>query len=118
MPEPDDDRSQDHDLPSAPSIGAHTTIDHVPPEERLKGHEHSPIDAIGLDKRRQVIGEAVGPSRQRVIMTFVIFFAIVAAVFVGLLFLVGQLDQPPDTNTDQAPWSAPDVEQAPPTPLQ
>ena len=118
MPEPDDDRSQDQDLPSAPSIGAHTTIDHVPPEERLAGHDHSTVDAMGLEKRRGVIGESFGPSRQRVILTFVIFFAVVAAIFVGLLFLVDQLDQPPDSNPDAAPWSAPDAQQEPATPLQ
>jgi hypothetical protein len=104
--------------PAAPSIGAHTHIDHVPPEERLAGREFSTVDAMGQDKRRPVTGQAYGPSGQRVIMRFVIFFAIVGAIFVGLLFLVDQLDQPPESNPPQAPWSAEDVEQEAPQPLQ
>ena len=104
--------------PAAPSIGAKTEIEHVPPQERLAGVEHSSTDAMGLDKRREVMGQTYGPTRQRVILSFVVFFAIVAAVFIGLLFLVGQLDQPPDSNPDQAPWSAPDVQQGPPNGLQ
>jgi len=112
-------RTQEHGEPAAPSMGAKTKIaDYVPPAERLEGKEQSDTDAMGRDKRRGVIGEAVGPSRLRVIMTFVVFFAIVGVVFVGLLFLVNQVDQPPDTVTAEAPWSAPDVEQEPSTPLQ
>ena len=100
--------------PTAPSIGSKTKIEHVPPEERLAGHEHSPNDAMGLDKRRAVKGESYGPTKTRVIMSFVVFFAIVAVVFVGLLFLVDQLDQPPDTVEAKAPWAAPDAQQAAP----
>lgn len=103
--------------PAAPSIGAKTKIKHVPPAERDVGKDASDTDAMGRDKRREVIGEDVGPSRTRVIMTFVVFFAIVGIVFVGLLFLVNQVDQPPDTNADKAPWSAPDVEQQPAQPI-
>jgi hypothetical protein len=91
--------------PAAPSIGPHTEIEHTPPEERLAGREHSNTDALGLDKRRQVVGGTYGPTRTRVIMRFVVFFAVVGALFVGLLFLVDQLDQPPDTYKDAAPWT-------------
>ena len=114
----DDEDKNDAGEPAAPSIGAKTEIEHVPPQERLAGVEHSSVDAMGLDKRREVMGETYGPTRQRVILSFVIFLAIVAALFIGLLFLVNQLDQPPDSNPDQAPWSAPDVQQAPPSGLQ
>jgi hypothetical protein len=110
--------SGDSTEPTAPSIGAHTKIDHVPPQERLAGREFSTVDAMGQDKRRSVTGQAYGPSNKRVIMRFVIFFAIVGAIFVGLLFLVDQLDQPPESNPPQAPWSAPDVQQRAPQPLQ
>ena len=91
--------------PAAPSIGPKTEIEHKPPEERMAGREHSTEDAMGLDKRRQVTGGTYGPTRTRVIMRFVVFFAIVAAIFVGLLFLVDQLDQPPQSSGDEAPWS-------------
>jgi hypothetical protein len=103
--------------PTAPSIGAHTKIEHTPPEERLAGHEHSTEDAMGLDKRRAVKGETYGPTKTRVIMSFVVFFAIVGVIFIGLLFLVDRLDQPPDTVEAQAPWSASEAEQHPPVPI-
>ncbi len=47
----------------APSIGPNTTFDKRPAEERLAGHEQSDQDAMGLEKRRQVIGGTYGPSR-------------------------------------------------------
>lgn len=101
--------------PTAPSIGAKTKIEHIPPEERLEGHEHSTEDAMGLDKRRAVKGETYGPTKTRVIMSFVVFFAIVGVAFVGLLFLVDRLDQPPDTVEAQAPWAASDATERSPT---
>jgi hypothetical protein len=104
--------------PAAPSIGARTKIEHIPPEERLAGKEHSKVDAMGLDKYRQVAGGTYGPTRTRVIMRFVVFFAVVALLFVGLLFLVDELDQPPASNPAEAPWSAPDAPQRPSNPLQ
>jgi hypothetical protein len=110
--------SEETSEPAAPSIGAHTEIEHVPPEERLAGREHSSVDAMGLDKYRQVTGETYGPTRTRVLMRFVVFFAVVGLLFVGLLFLVDELDQPPQSVSDEAPWSAPDAEQRNSSPLQ
>ena len=112
------EHKSDSGEPAAPSIGAHTKIEHIPPEERLAGKEHDTEDAMGLEKRRSVTGEAYGPSTTRVIMRFVVFFAIVGVVFIGLLFLVGELDQPPDTVESKAPWAAEEVEQEPSQPLQ
>jgi hypothetical protein len=106
-------RERDTAEPAAPSIGPQTEIDHTPPEERLAGKEHSTEDAMGLDKRRQVTGGTYGPTRTRVIMRFVVFFAVVAAIFVGLLFLVDQLDQPPESTADKAPWSGTERESDP-----
>ena len=109
--------TSDSGEPTAPSIGAHTKIEHIPPEERLAGHDHDTEDAMGRDKRRAVKGESYGPSKTRVLMSFVVFFAIVGVVFVGLLFLVDQLDQPPDTVEAKAPWSAEDSTQHQPVPV-
>jgi hypothetical protein len=112
------EHKSDSGEPAAPSIGAHTKIEHIPPEERLAGKEHDTEDAMGLEKRRSVTGEAYGPSTTRVIMRFVVFFAIVGVVFIGLLFLVGQLDQPPENTAVKAPWADENVEQEPSQPLQ
>jgi hypothetical protein len=96
---------------TAPSIGPDTVIEHTPPEERLAGHDHDTTDARGLDKRRQVKGGSYGPSNQRVIMRFVIFFALVAVALVGLKLGVDQLDKPPSDNAVQAPWAQPNSPQ-------
>ena len=45
---------------TAPSIGPDTTIEREPPEERLAKHEQSDVDAMGLDKRREVVGGSYG----------------------------------------------------------
>jgi hypothetical protein len=52
-----------------------------------------------------------------VILSFLVFFAVVALVFVGLLFLVDQLDQPPETVEAKAPWAAEGAETNAPVPL-
>ena len=116
-PDRDEHETTDTGEPTAPSIGAHTKIEHVPPEERLEKHDQATEDITGLDKRRAVKGESYGPSKTRVLMSFVVFFAIVGVIFVGLLFLVDQLDQPPDTVEAKAPWSAEDSPQHAPGPV-
>lgn len=103
---------------TAPSVGPNTVIERRPPEERLDFDKISDVDAMGRDKRRTVVGGSYGPTRTRVFATFATFFAVLAAVLVGLYFLAQELDQPPEENVDQAPWSAPAAEQSPPRPLQ
>ena len=103
---------------TAPSVGPHTVIDRPPPEERLNLDQISDTDAMGKQKRREVVGGTYGPTRARVFATFATFFAVVAAVAVGFYFLAKELDQPPDENADVAPWSAADAPQQPPKPLQ
>jgi hypothetical protein len=109
---------QDSGLPTAPSIGPHTHIEHVPPEERLAGHEPSETDAMGKDKRRSVVGGTYGPTRTRIFATFGTAIAIIVALVIGFILLAKSLDQPPDSNPDKAPWSAPDSPQHPPPELQ
>jgi hypothetical protein len=105
-------------MTAAPSIGPNTVIDRKPPEERLDHDKISDVDAVGKDKRREVVGGRYGPSRTRVIATFATFFAVVAALGVGFYFLAKELDQPPSENPDISPWSAPEAPQQPPKPLQ
>ena len=116
------DRTDSHVLHkgefTAPSVGPHTVIEKRPPEERLDFDKISDKDAMGKDKRRQVVGGRYGPTRQRVFVTFAAFFAVMGALITGLYFLAKELDEPPAENPDVAPWSAPDAEQAPPRPLQ
>ena len=105
-------------MTAAPSIGPNTVIEREPPEERLDFDKISDVDAVGKDKRREVVGGKYGPSRTRVIATFATFFAVVAALGVGFYFLAKELDQPPSENPDVSPWSASEAPQQPPKPLQ
>jgi hypothetical protein len=103
---------------TAPSIGPHTKIEHIPPEERLDWDEISDTDAMGLDKHRAVVGQSYGPSVAKQATLYGIFLAVTAALVIGFALLASKLDQPPENNPDEAPWSAPDAPQRPPQPLQ
>src|SRR3954452_12377086 len=72
---------------SAPSLGPNTVIEREPVEERLARHDQSPNDAMGLDKRRSVVGERVGPSKTRQLDVYLGFLAVLAALVVGGLIL-------------------------------
>ncbi len=68
-------------------------------------HEPSTVDAMGQDKRRQVIGHTYGPSAKSQIMFFVTVGAVLAVIVGGWLLLVGLFDKPPTHFKDSAPWS-------------
>lgn len=86
-------------------------------EERT-ANAPSHADAMGLDKRRQVRGKVYGPTRLRIIMRFVIFFAVVALLGVGAKIAIDRLDEPPKTTANEAPWAQPDSPQREPKPIQ
>lgn len=95
---------------TAPSIGPDTVIEREDPEDRLARHDQSDVDAMGLDKRRPVIGGQFGASRTRQATIYGIFLAVVAALVIGGLLLVNELDQPPADNPDAAPWAENKIE--------
>ncbi len=96
----------------APSIGPNTTFDKRPPGERLAGHDQSDLDAMGLEKRRQVIGGRYSASLTRQIVTYVIVVVVVIAGAFGLKTLADDLDKPPAKVEDQAPWTGSDEQPA------
>ena len=96
----------------APSIGPNTTFDKRSAEERLAGHEQSDEDAMGLDKRRQVIGGTYGPTKTRQIVMWLIFAAVVVGGAFGLKTLADDLDKPPAKVEDRAPWTGSDQKPA------
>jgi hypothetical protein len=98
----------------APSIGPHTEIEHEDPEERLARHEQSDVDAMGLDKRREVVGGSYGPSVARQATLYGIFVAVVVALGIGFKLLADELDEPPNNTRDTAPWANPGAPQTPP----
>jgi hypothetical protein len=76
------------------------------------------VDAMGQDKRRQVVGHSYGPSKQRQLAYYGIFLAFVVAAYIGFQFAVDQLDKAPSHNPDQAPWSQSNSPQIPPVRFQ
>jgi hypothetical protein len=108
-----DDSSGKEDISgtTAPSIGPETVIEKEDPEERLARHEQSDTDAMGLDKRREVIGTAGGPSAGKQIVRWLVVACVVAAAAFGAKLLVDDLDKPPENNPAKAPWAG--SEQAP-----
>jgi hypothetical protein len=101
----------------APSIGPHTVFERDDPEERLARHEQSETDAMGLHKRREVVGGRYSPSLARQLTMYGIFLAVVAAIAVGFIVLAGELDQPPKSYPDKAPWARADAPQVQPQPI-
>lgn len=112
---PDNEKSVDVSDTTAPSIGPNTVINKESPEERLAGHEQSKTDALGLDKRRQVVGQRYSASAGRQVVVYAIVLAVVAGGAFGVKLLVDDLDKAPAKAADKAPWTGTDRE---PKPLQ
>ncbi len=102
---------------TAPSIGPGTTM------ERERSRSDSParpsdVDAMGQDKRREVVGQSYGPSFARQAILYLAFIVVVVAIGFGVSLLVDKYDQPPKHFAAEAPWAQPGVKQIPPKPLQ
>jgi hypothetical protein len=112
------DRAADGEKPAsdipAPSIGPHTEISKEPPEKRLARHEQSDIDAMGLDKRRGVVGQKVGASFAKQATVYGVFLVIVVALVIGGKLAADELDKGPAVNADEAAWSQETAKQRPP----
>ncbi|MEK6278015.1 MAG: hypothetical protein AABM29_08385 [Actinomycetota bacterium] len=67
--------------------------------------EPSSVDAMGQDKRREVIGHSYGPTKKRQLAYYGIFVALVVVGYLGFQVAVKELDKAPATNPDKAPWS-------------
>ena len=92
---------------TAPSAADIDKLEKFEASEEAKAHEPSPVDAMGQDKRRQVVGHSYGPSRRSQVLFFVIVAAIVVVIVGGWLAAVSAFDTIPDELPDEAPWSKP-----------
>ena len=90
---------------TAPSAGDIDELERFEPSEKAKRHKPSDVDAMGQDKRREVVGHSYGPSARSQIMFFVAVGAAVVIVVGGWLALVSVFDKPPTHFKDSAPWS-------------
>jgi hypothetical protein len=99
---------------TAPSIGPNTKIEKEDPEERLARHEQSDTDAMGLDKRREVIGGNYSASFGKQLFRYALVVVVVGAAAFGAKLLVDDLDKPPAKAADAAPWTGTDKKPAVP----
>jgi hypothetical protein len=99
----------------APSVGPKSVAFHHPAQGPRGDMD---IDAMGNDKRRQVVGKSYGASFAKQATVYGIFVAVIIGLFIGGKIAVDKLDQPPDQIETQAVWAQPDVKQHPPKPLE
>jgi hypothetical protein len=99
----------------APSVGPKSVAFHHP---RGGPRDDIDTDAMGNDKRRQVVGKSYGASAAKQATVYGIFIAVVIGLFIGGKILVDKLDQPPDHIATQAVWAKPGAPQHPPKPLE
>jgi hypothetical protein len=83
--------------------------------ERGDGEHIGPEnDAMGLDKRRPVVGQGYGPSKGRQLLYYGIFLAFLVLLYFGGKFAIDKLDQAPSHNPATAPWAQPPAKKQPP----
>jgi hypothetical protein len=90
---------------TAPSAADIDKLEKFEASEEAKAHKPSDVDAMGQDKRRQVVGHSYGPSRRSQLLFFVIVGVIVVVIVGGGMAAVAAFDTIPDELPDEAPWS-------------
>lgn len=90
---------------TAPSAANIDDLEKFEASDEAKAHQPSAVDAMGQDKRRQVVGHSYGPSKRSQIMFFVAVAVVLVVIVGGWFVLVGLFDKPPTHFTDKAPWS-------------
>jgi hypothetical protein len=90
---------------TAPSGADISKLEKFEASEEAKQAEPSKVDAMGQDKRRQVVGHSYGPSARRQIMFFAAVAVVLAVIIGGWLALVAAFDKPPTNISNNAPWS-------------
>jgi hypothetical protein len=90
---------------TAPSAADIDKLEKFEPSEEAKRHKPSDVDAMGQDKRREVVGHSYGPTKRSQIMFFVAVGAVLVVIVGGWLALVSAVDKPPKNFEDSAPWS-------------
>lgn len=74
-------------------------------EESAPQRDENDLDAMGLDKRRGVVGGQYGVSFGKQATLYGGALAITAALVIGFVLLAKELDKSPETYPDRAPWA-------------
>jgi cytoskeletal protein RodZ len=72
--------------------------------EKPSNHS-SHVDAMGQEKRRQVVGHSYGPSRRSQMIFFALVAVVVVVILGGWTLAVAAFDTAPESYPDKAPWS-------------
>lgn len=65
----------------------------------------SEVDAMGLEKRRTVVGGQYGATVRKQLTVYGIFLAVMVAVVIGFLTVVGGIDNRDIALEDTGPWT-------------
>jgi hypothetical protein len=103
---------------TAPSGGNIDELKKIEASDKAKAVDPSSVDAMGKDKRREVIGHSYGPSTRSQLLVLGAVVGTFVLLGVGGKLLAAHSDKRPATNPDKAPWSKPDAPQTPPAPLE
>jgi hypothetical protein len=90
--------------------------DNLPGAGERHAHHPSNLDAMGQDKRRQVVGKQYGATVRKQLTVYGIFLAVVAVVVIAFLTVVSSIDNAEVALEDTAPWTEPTAAQAAPRP--
>jgi hypothetical protein len=94
--------------PNEPSSNKRTR----PYEESVAGR--SELDAMGNDKRRQVIGGQYGATVRKRLLVYGVAVAVIVGVVILSLTVVSNVDNKDIPLEDTAPWTAADAASEPP----
>lgn len=89
--------------PSVPDAAEKQAAKLRPPEERLADHEQSTVDAMGKEKRRQIIGGTYGPTVQKQLIVWGSVVAVLFVLVLASIFVVSKVDNR-EIERAEAPW--------------
>jgi hypothetical protein len=91
--------------------------ENIPGASERHAHQPSDVDAMGRDKRRQVVGGQYGATLRKQITVYGAFVAIVAISVIAFLTIVTNIDQRERPLEETAPWTEAAADQTPPRPI-
>lgn len=110
------DEHEDEDVADESPADESSVGDGAPAEEKNKeyGGERSEVDAMGNDKRREVVGEQYGASVRKRLAVYGGVIGAVVLIVIAFLTLVKGYDNRDMPLKDTAPWTKESASQTPP----